>query len=91
MVLLTSAQMLVLLLVNVTLRVYFLIVAGAQVVLKLHPGGFKATPGSANVFAHTIAKNEPHQINSAFNLDRFASGIAAREINRNFQMEERRM
>ncbi len=37
-------------------------------------GGFKATPGSANVFAYTIAKNEPHQINSAFNLDRFASG-----------------
>ena len=37
-------------------------------------GGFKATPGSANVFAHTIAKNEAHQINSAFNLDRFASG-----------------
>ena len=37
-------------------------------------GGFKATPGSANVFAHTIAKNEPHQINAAFNLDRFASG-----------------
>ncbi len=37
-------------------------------------GGFKATPGSANVFAHTIAKNEPHQINGAFNLDRFASG-----------------
>ncbi len=37
-------------------------------------GGFKATPGSANVFAHTIAKNEPHQINNAFNLDRFASG-----------------
>ena len=37
-------------------------------------GGFKATPGSANVFAHTIAKNEAHQINSAFNLDRFTSG-----------------
>ncbi len=37
-------------------------------------GGFKATPGSANVFAHTIAKNEAHKINSAFNLDRFASG-----------------
>ena len=37
-------------------------------------GGFKATPGSANVFAHTIAKNEAHQINSAFNLDRFSSG-----------------
>jgi sarcosine oxidase subunit beta len=37
-------------------------------------GGFKATPGSANVFAHTIAKNEPHQINAAFSLDRFVSG-----------------
>ena len=37
-------------------------------------GGFKATPGSANVFAHTIAKNEPHQINSAFSLERFVSG-----------------
>ena len=37
-------------------------------------GGFKATPGSANVFAHTIAKNEPHQINEAFSLERFVSG-----------------
>ena len=37
-------------------------------------GGFKATPGSANVFAHTIAKNEPHQINAAFSLERFVSG-----------------
>tara|TARA_B100001996_G_scaffold268614_1_gene209986 strand:+ start:1774 stop:2955 length:1182 start_codon:yes stop_codon:yes gene_type:complete len=37
-------------------------------------GGFKATPGSANVFAHTIAKNEPHKINAAFSLDRFVSG-----------------
>jgi len=37
-------------------------------------GGFKATPGSANVFAHTIAKNEPHQINAAFSLNRFTSG-----------------
>ena len=37
-------------------------------------GGFKATPGSANVFAHTIAKNQPHQINAAFSLDRFVSG-----------------
>ena len=37
-------------------------------------GGFKATPGSANVFAHTIAKNQPHSINAAFSLDRFVSG-----------------
>ena len=37
-------------------------------------GGFKATPGSANVFAHTIAKNQPHHINAAFSLDRFVSG-----------------
>ena len=37
-------------------------------------GGFKATPGSANVFAHTIAKDEPHEINAGFNLDRFRNG-----------------
>ena len=37
-------------------------------------GGFKATPGSANVFAYTIANNEPHKINAAFSLDRFVSG-----------------
>jgi len=37
-------------------------------------GGFKATPGSANVFAHTIAKDKPHFINAPFSLDRFVSG-----------------
>ena len=37
-------------------------------------GGFKATPGSANVFAHTVAKDEPHKINAAFNLERFSNG-----------------
>jgi sarcosine oxidase subunit beta len=37
-------------------------------------GGFKATPGSAHVFAHTIARGEPHPINAPFNLDRFRSG-----------------
>ena len=37
-------------------------------------GGFKATPGSANVFAHTIANDEPHKINAAFNLERFSDG-----------------
>ena len=42
------------------IEVYFLIVAGAQVVLKLHL--------EVQMFSHTIA-NRPHQINSAFNLD----------------------
>jgi sarcosine oxidase subunit beta len=37
-------------------------------------GGFKATPGSGNVFAHTIAKDEPHPLNAPFALDRFYSG-----------------
>ncbi len=37
-------------------------------------GGFKATPGSANVFAHTIAKDEPHSINAGFTLERFRNG-----------------
>jgi sarcosine oxidase subunit beta len=37
-------------------------------------GGFKATPGSGHVFAHTIAKGEPHAINAPFTLDRFRTG-----------------
>ncbi|TWG53941.1 MULTISPECIES: sarcosine oxidase subunit beta [unclassified Aminobacter] len=37
-------------------------------------GGFKATPGSGNVFAHTIARDEPHPINAGFSLDRFRTG-----------------
>ena len=37
-------------------------------------GGFKATPGSANVFAHTIARGEPHPINAPFTLERFKTG-----------------
>ena len=37
-------------------------------------GGFKATPGSGWVFAHSIAKDEPHPLNAPFQLDRFASG-----------------
>ena len=37
-------------------------------------GGFKATPGSGWVFAHTIAQNRPHPLNQAFALDRFTSG-----------------
>jgi heterotetrameric sarcosine oxidase beta subunit len=37
-------------------------------------GGFKATPGSGWVFAHTIAHDRPHPLNEAFRLDRFADG-----------------
>ena len=37
-------------------------------------GGFKATPGSGDLFAHTIANDEPHRLNAAFNLNRFVSG-----------------
>jgi len=37
-------------------------------------GGFKATPGSGWVFAHTIARDEPHVINAPFTLERFATG-----------------
>ena len=37
-------------------------------------GGFKATPGSGWVFAHTIAKDQPHSLNKPFNLQRFETG-----------------
>jgi sarcosine oxidase subunit beta len=37
-------------------------------------GGFKATPGSGWVFAHTLATGEPHPLNAPFSLDRFTSG-----------------
>ena len=37
-------------------------------------GGFKATPGSGNLFAWTIAKNEPHKINAPFTIERFRDG-----------------
>jgi sarcosine oxidase subunit beta len=37
-------------------------------------GGFKATPGSGHVFAHTVATGEPHPIAAPFALARFSSG-----------------
>jgi len=37
-------------------------------------GGFKATPGSAYVFAATMARGEPHRIASPFALERFTTG-----------------
>lgn len=37
-------------------------------------GGFKATPGAAHLFAHTIARDEPHPINAPFTIERFRDG-----------------
>ena len=37
-------------------------------------GGFKATPGSGHVFAHTIAHDKEHPINAPFTLERFRTG-----------------
>jgi sarcosine oxidase subunit beta len=37
-------------------------------------GGFKATPASGYVFAHTIANDSPHPLCAAFTLERFAQG-----------------
>ena len=37
-------------------------------------GGFKATPASGWCFAHTIAQDQPHQLNEAFTIDRFKQG-----------------
>jgi sarcosine oxidase subunit beta len=37
-------------------------------------GGFKATPGSGWVMAHTVAQDRPHALNEAFSLDRFYNG-----------------
>ena len=37
-------------------------------------GGFKATPGSGWVFAHTLANDHAHPLNEAYTLDRFMSG-----------------
>ena len=37
-------------------------------------GGFKATPGSGHVFAHTVATGVPHAIAAPFALDRFRTG-----------------
>ena len=37
-------------------------------------GGFKATPASGWVYAHTIATGAPHPLNVPYNLERFATG-----------------
>src|SRR5712664_686735 len=42
-------------------------------------GGFKATPGAGHVFAHTIARDEPHPLAAPFTLDRFTTGALVDE------------
>ena len=37
-------------------------------------GGYKATPGSGWVYAHTIANDRPHPLNEPFSLERFFTG-----------------
>jgi sarcosine oxidase subunit beta len=37
-------------------------------------GGFKATPGSGWCFAHTIATDQPHELNAALTIERFRTG-----------------
>jgi len=45
-------------------------------------GGFKATPASGWCFAYTIAKDQPHDLNAKFTIDRFHRG---------YQMDEKGM
>ncbi|MEM8916029.1 MAG: sarcosine oxidase subunit beta family protein [Pseudomonadota bacterium] len=42
-------------------------------------GGWKATPGSGHVFAHTIAHDDPHPIAAPFTVERFSSGALVAE------------
>jgi sarcosine oxidase subunit beta len=49
-------------------------VSGLYVNCGWGTGGFKATPGSANLFAWTMAKDEPHTINAPFTIERFRDG-----------------
>jgi sarcosine oxidase subunit beta len=42
-------------------------------------GGFKATPVSGWVYAHTVAHGKPHELNAAFNLERFKTGALIEE------------
>jgi sarcosine oxidase subunit beta len=42
-------------------------------------GGFKATPASGWVYAHTIATGAPHALSAPFSLDRFTRGVLVDE------------
>ena len=43
-------------------------------------GGFKAAPAGGWCFAHTIANDKPHELNSAFTLERFKDGNSIDEL-----------
>jgi sarcosine oxidase, subunit beta len=49
-------------------------VPGLYVTCGWGTGGFKATPGSAHVFAWTMARDEPHPLNAPFAIERFRDG-----------------
>ena len=49
-------------------------VSGLYVNCGWGTGGFKSTPGSGWVYAHTIANDQPHELNAPFTLDRFVTG-----------------
>ncbi len=42
-------------------------------------GGFKSTPGSGFVFAHTLAEEKPHPLAAPFGIERFHSGAVIDE------------
>jgi sarcosine oxidase subunit beta len=42
-------------------------------------GGFKATPGSAHVFAASLAKGKPHPLAAPFSIERFNTGALVDE------------
>jgi sarcosine oxidase subunit beta len=50
-------------------------VAGLYLNCGWGTGGFKATPGSGDVFAWTIARDEPHPFNAPFTIERFRDGV----------------
>jgi sarcosine oxidase subunit beta len=54
-------------------------VAGLYLNCGWGTGGFKATPGAGHVFAHTIARDEPHPLAAPFALDRFTTGALVDE------------
>jgi sarcosine oxidase subunit beta len=54
-------------------------VSGLYVNCGWGTGGFKATPGSGEVFASTIAKDEPNKINAPITIERFRDGAVIDE------------
>jgi sarcosine oxidase, subunit beta len=54
-------------------------VSGLYVNCGWGTGGFKATPGSGEAFASTIAKGEPSKINAPFTIERFRDGAVIDE------------